>query len=307
MLVRTIVNRKSFFLSPLSLFSHQPAVKQLVNCQMKKILLFAICLICAKLNFSQSARIDYFQTPPDLDTLFPKILAEKNDSARYYLAMSALTISETNPVQDMLNSEKILVFGQKHNDPVCQLLGLACLGYDYREFGNQVKSLEYNLRANKVAEESKNNRLIAFAKGMLALNYLDLADYSKALAYNKASLDATATYAPDILTVVFLLDMGTIYLTMGKTDSALIYTDRAHEMGIKAGVDYWLSLNYLQYGSIHAQLKNTPLALSYWKLALDESFRIKSPKFASTTYSEIANYYYSLGQTDSAILYAKKA
>lgn len=258
-------------------------------------------------GFAQSARIDFSQTPPDLDTLFPKISAEKNDSARYYLAMSALTISETNPVQDMLNSEKILVFGQKNNDPVCQLLGLACLGYDYREFGNHVKSLDYNIQANKVAEKSKNNRLISFAKGMLALNYLDLGDYTKSVSYNKAAIEAASTYEPDIITVVILLDMGTIYFTMGKIDSALIYTQKAYETGLKSSINYWLAYNYMQFGSIHAAMKNPTLALSYWKLALDEANRIGSPKFASTTYSEIANFYYRANQKDSAAKYAKKA
>jgi tetratricopeptide (TPR) repeat protein len=255
----------------------------------------------------QSARIDFSRTPPNLDTLLPKIAAEKNDSARFYLAMSALTISETNPVQDMLNSEKILVFGQKNNDPVCMLLGLACLGYDYREFGNHVKSMDYNIQANKVAEKSHNNRLISFAKAMLALNYLDLGDYAKSVAYNKAAIEAASTYEPDIVTVVFLLDMGTIYFTMGKIDSALIYTQKAYETGLKAGVSYWLAFNYLQFGSIHAAMKKPTLALSYWKLALDEADKIGSPKFASTTYSEIAGFYYGANQKDSAIWYARQA
>ncbi len=274
---------------------------------LKKLLLLFNFFFSIGYAFSQSARVDFSQTPPDLDTLIPKILAEKNDSARYYLAMSALTISETNPVQDMLNSEKILVLGEKNNDLVCQLLGLACLGYDYMEFGDNVKSLEYNLRANKVAEKSKNNRLIAFAKAMLALNYLVLEDFAKAVAYNKASLDAASTYEADIMTVVFILDMGTIYYAMGKIDSALTYTQKAFETGLKSGINYWLAKNYMQYGSIYAKMNTPTLALSYWKLAIDEANRINSPKFISMTYSEIANYYYDTGQKDSAITYAKKA
>jgi tetratricopeptide (TPR) repeat protein len=274
---------------------------------LKNLLLLLTAFFATGHAFAQSARIDFSQAPPNLDTLIPKISAEKNDSARYYLAMSALTISETNPVQDMLNSEKILVYGQKNNDPVCQLLGLACLGYDYREFGNHVKSLDYNLQANKVAEKSKNNRLISFAKAMLALNYLDLGDYAKSVSYNKAAMEAASTYEPDIMTIVFLLDMGTIYFTMGKIDSALIFTQKAYQTGLRSGINYWLAYNYLQFGSIHAKMKTPTLALSYWKLALDEAARINSPKFASTTYSEIANYYYTNNQKDSAILYAKKA
>lgn len=142
---------------------------------------------------------------------------------------------------------------------------------------------------------------------MLALNYLDLGDFAKSVSYNKAAIEAASTYEPDILTVVFLLDMGTIYFAMGKIDSALIYTQEAYKTGLKSGINYWLAYNYMQFGSIHAKMKNPTLALSYWQLALDEANRIGSPKFASMTYSGIGNYYNDAGQKDSAIKYAKKA
>lgn len=98
---------------------------------------------------AQSAKVDFSQKPPNIDSLLPKIAAEKNDSARYYLAMSALTISETNPVEDMHNSEIILLHGQKNNDLVCQVLGYCCLCYDYIQFGNKIKSLEFGIKANQ--------------------------------------------------------------------------------------------------------------------------------------------------------------
>jgi hypothetical protein len=142
---------------------------------------------------------------------------------------------------------------------------------------------------------------------MLALNYLDLGDYAKSVSYNKAAIEAASTYETDIMTVVILLDMGTIYFTMDKIDSALFYTQKAYQTGLNSGINYWLSYNYLQFGSIHAAMKNPILALSYWRLALDEAHRIGSPKFASTTYSEIANFYYGTNQKDSAVKYAKKA
>ena len=77
---------------------------------MKKLIGLAIfLLITIQFSVAQSAKVDFSQKPPNLDSLLPKIKAEKNDSARYYLAMSALTISETNPVEDMHNSEIILL------------------------------------------------------------------------------------------------------------------------------------------------------------------------------------------------------
>jgi len=230
---------------------------------MKKLIGLAIfLLITIHFSVAQSAKIDFSQKPPNLDSLLPKIKAEKNDSARYYLAMSALTISETNPVEDMHNSEIILMHGQKNNDLVCQVLGYCCLCYDYIAFGNKVKSLEFGIKANQTAEKSNNDRLKTFAKAMLALTYLTMGDFAKAESYNKAAMEAGSKYETDIISVCAVNDMGTIYLAMGKIDSALVYTQKAYEMAIKSGINYWLTSTYLQFGSIHAAMKNSSLALN---------------------------------------------
>ncbi|MBM3414687.1 MAG: tetratricopeptide repeat protein [Bacteroidetes bacterium] len=274
---------------------------------MKKSIFSLICLGFLSYANAQSAKVDFSQKPPNIDSLLPKIAAEKNDSARYYLAMSALTISETNPVEDMHNSEIILLHGQKNNDLVCQVLGYCCLCYDYIQFGNKIKSLEFGIKANQVAEKSKNDRLITFAKAMLALTYLTLGDFEKAVSYNMAALEAGSKYETDIISVCAVNDMGIIYLAMGKTDSALIYTQKAYELAIKSNITYWLTSTYLQFGSIHSALKNSSLALNYWNLAVEEAKRIGSPKFVSTAYNAIAQFYYSANQKDSAKLYASKA
>jgi tetratricopeptide (TPR) repeat protein len=275
---------------------------------MNKICLFLFVFVLSVVNVqSQSARVDFSQKPPNIDSLLPKIAAEKNDSARYYLAMSALTISETNPVEDMHNSETILLHGQKNNDLVCQLLGYSCLCYDYIAFGNQVKSLEYGIKANQVAEQSKNDRLKTFGKAMLALSYLTMGDFDKAVAYNKAAIEAGSKYETDIIYVCAVNDMGTIYLAMNKIDSALIYTQKAYELAIKSGINYWLTTTYLQFGSIHASMKNSALAMSYWNLALAEAKRINSPKFTSMANAAIADYFYTNNQKDSAKVYATRA
>ena len=275
---------------------------------MKKLIGLAILLlITIQFSVAQSAKIDFSQKPPNLDSLLPKIKAEKNDSARYYLAMRALTISETNPVEDMHNSEIILLHGQKNNDLVCQVLGYCCLCYDYIAFGNKVKSLEFGIKANQTAEKSNNDRLKTFAKAMLALTYLTMGDFEKAESYNKAAMEAGSKYETDIISVCAVNDMGTIYLAMGKIDSALVYTQKAYEMAIKSGINYWLTSTYLQFGSIHAAMKNSSLALNYWNLALNEANRIGSPKFVSTAYNAIAQFYYASNQSDSAKLYATRA
>lgn len=265
---------------------------------MKKIISL-LCLIAGLCN-------SYSQTPK-LDTLFKKLSAEKNDSARFYLAFSALTESETNPVDDMGMAEIMLVYGKKNNDKVCQVLGLACLGYDYRAFGSTAKSLEYTLKANAVAESSNDNRLIFPCYSILASNYLDLADYPKAIAYNLASLEKATHVEANIFTLISNLSMGEIYLTINKMDSALIFTQKAYELSMSTGIKYYLCGIYGQLGSIQAKLNNSTLALSYLNLSLEEGYRINSPKYINISYNAIAEYYFNANQKDSAIVYSIKA
>lgn len=262
--------------------------------------MFLLLCFCAFLH-SVSAQ------SPDINALLQKITLEKSDSVRFYLAASALTISETNPVLDMKNAEVILVHGQKIKDKVCQVLGLGCLGYDYRAFGNTARSLEYNLKAKLVAESSGDDRLNCLAEAGLATNYIDLHDYAKAKAYNISALKKSSRFEVNILTIMGSISMSEIYLYTNQLDSALIHSQRAYEQSMSTGIKDYLGGIFQQLGSIQARLQNSTLALSYLNLALQEAKKIKSPKYINIAYHAIAEYYFNLNQKDSAILYSKRA
>ncbi len=241
------------------------------------------------------------------DSAWQKVAAEKNDSARFYLIFNMLTESETNPVLDMENAEKMLVPCEENNDKVGQVLCIGCIGYDYRAFGNNAKSMEYNMRAYAIAQETRSPRLLVAAALLLAQNYLDLTDYPKALAYNTESLRYASKTEQNIFTIMSYQNMGEIYLAMNRVDSALTCSQMAYQLSLKTGIREYLGPVYGQLGDIEARMKNGTLAISYFNLALDEAIKSKSPKFTSKAYHAIANYYYNAGQKDSAIAYARKA
>ena len=255
---------------------------------------FALSFSC----FSQSI---------NLDSLLKIIATEKNDSIRFYLAFSGLTESETNPVDDMGKADTIYVFGQKHNDKICQVMGLACLGYDYRAFGNTAKSLEYNLKSVVVAESSNDNRLISAAYMGIATNYLDLGDFNKALDYCNKSIEHGKNIEPNVFSILLNLTLGEIYLNLNKPDSALIYSQKAYEQSFSAHFPYYLCGVYGQLGAVQAKLNNASLALNYYNMALQEGIKINSPKYINIGYQSLAEFYFNAHQNDSAIYYSKKA
>ena len=242
-----------------------------------------------------------------METLLPKIAAEKNDSARFYLAFSGLTTSETNPVEDMHAADVLLVHGQMTGDKVSQVQGLACLGYDYRAFGNTAKSLEYDLKAKAVAEESGDPRLLSCAYTVLAANYLDLHEYPTAIEYGHKCLENAAKHEVNLFSIVGNLLLGEIYLADEKLDSALIYTQKAYELSMSSGIPYSLGEIYVQLGHIQAQLKNPALARSYFDMALETGRQIGSPKFINIACTALAELHADAGQPDSAIVCARKA
>jgi tetratricopeptide (TPR) repeat protein len=242
-----------------------------------------------------------------LDSVLAKLPFEKNDSTRFYLAFSALTESEINPVDDMGNADAILVYGQRHKDNVCQVMGLACLGYDYRAFGNTAKSLEYSLKSMEVAEASKDNRLIAPSLWLLAADYADLGDYAKAKSYGLQSLERGTRTEQNLFTIISLATMSEIYLATGSVDSALICAQRAYEISMSTGIKDYIGGIYEQLGTIQSRLNNPTLALSYLNLALAAGTGSNSPKFMCLANSAIANFYLNNNQKDSAVFYAKQA
>lgn len=242
-----------------------------------------------------------------MEDLLPKIAVEKNDRTRFYLAFSGLTTSETNPVLDMHNADVLLVHGQKTGDKVSQVLGLLCLGYDYREFGSTVKALDYNLKGMAVAEKTGDPRLLVSAYAGLSSNYLDLRDYPTAIAYEHKSVANAAKIEVNMFTIIGHYFLGEIFLADNKPDSALVHAQKAYELTMGSGIKDYLGGIYGLLGMVQARMGDPKLAESYMQLAVQEGYRIGSAKYVNIPYEALAEFHQAAGRTDTAITYAKQA
>jgi len=242
-----------------------------------------------------------------MEDILPTLTAEKSDSARFYLAFSGLTTSDTNPVLDMHNADVLLVHGQMTGDKVSQVLGLLCLGYDYRVFGSTAKALEYNIKGVAVAEETGDPRLLASAYAGVSTNYLDLQEYPKAIAYGKKSVANAAKIEVNMFTILGHYFLGEIYLADNKLDSSLTHTQKAYELTMSSGIKDYLGGIYGLLGMIQARMGDAKLAENYMHLAVQEGYRIGSAKYINIPNMALAEFHQAAGRSDSAIVYAKKA
>jgi len=267
---------------------------------MKK--LFPILVFCC-LAFINSV----FAQVPNTDSMMVKIAAEKNDSARARLIWDAMGTSETDPLLDIQIAEKLLEQSHKTNDKIEEVMGLSCLGYDYRSLGDNKKSMKYNLQAMDIAAANPNREAKALVNLALGFNYEDLGDFPKARTLFSEGVDLAVKTKFDKLLSVAYMSFGEFFLSMNKVDSALMYSQSGYELSMRIGYHDYLGPLLQQLGSIHAKLGNSALAISYYDLAIKEGYKINSAKFINSSYMAMAQYYYDAKQVDSALFYAKKA
>ena len=266
---------------------------------MKKILTLFSLLLSIHTVSSQSVNID---------TFLQKFAAEKDDNARIDLMLSmTLNIAETNPLLDMQIAEKFLLQSQKNNNKVNEAMSLSGIGYNYMSFGNNSKSLEYNLKATELAQETGNGKLIAFTKHNLAHNYKVLADYPKAIRLYLSAEESFSKLKDYVMQNLALTSLAEVYLLKNNLDSALIYVQRNYELSMQNNYYDYLSYTYGYLGSIHGKMGNSSLAISYFNLGIKEGIRTKSARALNTIYTVVAQYFNDSNQNDSSVVYAKKA
>lgn len=266
---------------------------------MRKIFFTCFFIISIHQLFAQQERID---------SLLQKLTSEKEDTARFNTLDKFMQVtSESDPLLDLKNLQQIYLYGQKNHDRVIQAYALSRSGYDYRSLGNMEKSLEYNLAAVDMAQETGNLKLQAVTKMNLTYTYKDLSNYTKAISLladvialsEKSKYYKAQTWAYGSLTV--------IYLEMNKTDSALIYGQRCYALCMQIHYYDYLGYRLINLGDVNAKLGNNTVALGYYDMAIQDGLRIKSPKQLNWAFMAKAMFFYNTHQKDSSIDYAIKA
>lgn len=266
-------------------------------------------MICKKIItlfcFIASMQSDFAQTN-SVDIKLQTILTEKNDDIRieniydYFLSIQELDV-ELN----LKAASTLLNLAQKRNDNIAEVLAISQISYQSYTTGNTKKSLEYSLKALKMAEQIGNPGLLAIVSNRLAHNYaIDLV--KKKEIYSTAFNNAIKTSNFNIQFVT-AANVGNTYLQMDNLDSALFYLQKAEQLSEKATQKGFKSTNFIAMGNTYAAMKNTTLAVAYYNLALQQSIKSKSPRWLSDTYATLAKFYNDNSQTDSSIFYAKKS
>lgn len=177
----------------------------------------------------------------------------------------------------------------------------------------------------KFAEEhiDEPQKHISFAYNTLALVYMDLGKYDKALEFNEKSFDSklkdmkydeqdvSTIYANMQEIATSYCNMGNVYTELGNYDKALEYHNKALAIGIDiSGEDSSENvIHYNNIGSTYIYLKEYITALKYLNKALEIEIKTSGGDrpIVASKYGNIGDAYAYLKDFDRALDYHKKA
>ena len=266
---------------------------------MKKIMTFFCFLLSMQTAFSQNEGID---------SMLQKIAAEKDDSRRIDIIYSSLVIiGETNPVLGLKYAQKLLDYSQINKDKIGEAYAISYMGKMYGVSGNMEKSLGYALKGNEIAEQTGNEKLLAISNTFLGLIYKFLANFPKAISFYMASVQSAEKANYQQAQVMGFQNLSEIYLTINQVDSALMYAQKDYELSQRIKYYDFFSYTLINLGAVHGKLDNSAVALGYFDMAIQESYKSKSLRQLNRAFTAKAKYFNDINQKDSSIIYAKKA
>ena len=242
------------------------------------------------------------------DSLFSNYSAAKNDSLRFDAILEFYkTYAEADPLLFLKISENFLAYCQTNKDKIGESLATSTIGYCYRGLGNTTRSLEYSIKGFEIGIETDNEIALAVANSILAHCYKDTKEYQQSIKYYLTVLEIGESVKNEKMKSIACQNLGEVYLAMNKLDSALMYEQKDFE--ICKRIDFYDDFGYtlLTLGSIHGKMGNTALAVSYFDMAIQEGLKRNSVKQLNWAYSAKAEFFALIIQTDSSIVYAKKA
>ena len=241
-----------------------------------------------------------FSQNNEIDSLSQKLAVSKPDTNQVNILIRLSSqYRQVKPDSANIFGEKALNLAKQLNFTSGEIRALSQLSSLFRVQGDYPKSLELRLKALKIIEEKLPQMDKNPIWSGIGLVYLEINDYSKAIAYFRKALEG----GENINNGNVLQNMARSYFRSNQLDSALHYAQKVYEWSKAYSGSNAIYL--MDMGIIQFQLGNQNLAFEYLLKSI-----LKNPKYDHRTesdiYGTISGFFKETNQTDSCIFYAQK-
>ena len=181
------------------------------------------------------------------------------------------------------------------------------MGKVFVYIGNYSRGLELYFQSLEISEQIKDPAWIAYNLSNIGQVYNEQGDYEQALRYFFKCRPIVEKNGLNTMFSSLLLRIGQVYENIGKLDSAGFYFSNSYALVQKYRDDY--SIGKIQYSLGELSFKRGDLqqSMKFYKLSMASSQNVEDYIPFCNAGMGIANLYNKLGNTDSAIYYARQS
>ena len=268
---------------------------------MKKYLLSVILIaICSQLAVAQKNKVDSLTAAykkNKQDTTLVQLLQEK--SGAVYLT--------TNRDSGMLCARQSLTLSRKIHFEKGEVRALSLIATYLNRDGDLPGSLKITFETLPKAKKINDTRAIMTCYNTLGLTYSTLKNYQKALDnYYEFKNIGEKKHVNDLLIVAYN-NISREYLDMNRLDSALFYTKKDYDFGIKNKMLKNIGYLIRNFGIIQFKKGDYKGAIDFYNKSIKNIPGGDNHYLLSEDYRRIAEAYQLEHKIDSCIDYAKQA
>ena len=243
-----------------------------------------------------------------------KVYELKNDfDERSDILLSFTNFSglEADPIYCLEFAAKIYKISQKNNDRNAEATAWTYYGQGYRLMGNYTKALECHYKSIAIATKIGNKSQIAFSYNQLGNIYKDREENDKAIEIYRIALFYSESARGKIIKWAPPNNLGAVYLSQGKLDSSIYYSNRSLEVLqlTSQNQNIFIPIILGNLGGAYSRMNKKTEAVKYFQRALRIVAKpdYKSIRIKYLVFFTVAEHFRRNQQLDSCLYYAKKA
>ncbi len=233
-------------------------------------------------------------------------VAKQDTSRVLMMAQLCNAYRSVNPDSAQFYANKALTLARKINFPKGIVRALTNLGRVINDSGNLPKALQMQFEALQIAEENGLTAETGWPLSRIGTIYATLGDMEKSRNYRQLSLNVFKASHDTNSMLVAMNNIGVGYTEMNQLDSALYYFQQVYAARVQGNLEGELILNHLGFGNVYLKKKNYPLALDYFKKAMQDCIKMNNHRESAAANNRTALVYQKLNQLDSSIYYAQR-
>ncbi len=241
----------------------------------------------------------------DVPSLLQKLSAATTDTGRILIKCSlGEAYRSNNPDTSFILANEALAASKELKFRKGEIHALVVLCVLSREKGDLPYALELGLKGLKIAEEEQLAYEQVYCLVRIAIVYIAVKDIQEGITYLKKADGVLKNNYDDFQWSVVQFFLGDAYDQLNDLDAA---ERQARIIEQKQGtIPTWLILYRRMQANIAVKRNNLPLAIKYYHESNDAAMAQSEFREAATTVNGMAVAFKKMGETDSAIFYAKQ-